>query len=162
MLKDFSTYLSERANRWMSEDKKVVIKENEINLDYYKKQLKRLPPISENQISIKLFGGNNQTNWLTLNIDSIEALREFFDICEKDIFLRKEKLSEEKEEFEIVEDLPEDYALIDRDYDVDELNKEFNTDYGCFFVKVGEGEYTSVYGCEGNIPDLDKEVHKVK
>lgn len=25
-------------------------------------------------------------------------------------------------------------------------------DYGCLFVKIGEGDYEEIYGCESNVP----------
>ena len=38
----------------------------------------------------------------------------------------------------------------------------FNTDYDSFFVIVGDGDYDSVYGSYGTVPNNDNEVHKVK
>lgn len=45
--------------------------------------------------------------------------------------------------------------------DTEELKKEF-PDYDSFFVEVGEGEYTQVWGFVGIVPYLSKFVSKLK
>jgi hypothetical protein len=35
-------------------------------------------------------------------------------------------------------------------------------DYGCLFVKVGDGDYTEIYGCENNIPYLHEWVDTIE
>lgn len=68
----------------------------------------------------------------------------------------------EAREFSVVKDIPKEYQFISNDTDVKEINKMYRTDYDSFFVIVGEGDYDSVYGMEGIVPDLDKAVYKVK
>ena len=47
--------------------------------------------------------------------------------------------------FDTVADLQNtDYILVNTDYDVNELNREYNQDYGCYFVLIGDGEYISM------------------
>ncbi len=60
-----------------------------------------------------------------------------------------------------VRDIPNNYILIDNDFDIQELNKQYNQDYGCYFALIGDGEYLALYGCESNVPYLYKSVYKV-
>ena len=56
----------------------------------------------------------------------------------------------------------EEYTLIQNDGDILELNSEFKTAYDGFIVKIGDGEYQEVYGFEGSIPWIDKQVSQIK
>ncbi len=60
-----------------------------------------------------------------------------------------------------VSDIPICYNLVNIDYEVSELNKAYNQDFGCYFILIDNGEYLSIYGCESNIPYLYKPVYKV-
>lgn len=74
----------------------------------------------------------------------------------------KPSVETEAKEYNIVKDIPDSYQFISNDSDVKAINDMYDTDYGSFFVIVGEGDYDSVYGLDGTIPELDEEVHKVK
>ena len=63
----------------------------------------------------------------------------------------------------IVLDIPDDFVFIDdvnTICDILGIDKNEN-EYGSFFVKAGDGEYTSVYGLKGCIPYLDAVVDKI-
>jgi hypothetical protein len=60
-----------------------------------------------------------------------------------------------------VKDIPADFIFVSNSQDVEPLNEEFNTDYDSFFVQVGDGEYTGVYGMSGIVPYNIRSVDKV-
>lgn len=65
-----------------------------------------------------------------------------------------------------VQDLQEDQDLI-LVVDSQEINhirelEGIKEDYGCLFVKVGEGEYTEIYGLKESVPYLWLTVEKLK
>jgi hypothetical protein len=35
-------------------------------------------------------------------------------------------------------------------------------DYGCLFVKVGDGDYSEIYGCESSVPYLTEWVDTIE
>lgn len=58
----------------------------------------------------------------------------------------------------------DDLELVTRDSDVQAIKDYLGgmaDDYDGFFVKIEDGEYTEIYGFEGTVPDLDKEVTKL-
>jgi hypothetical protein len=60
-----------------------------------------------------------------------------------------------------VADIPDTYTLIMIDYDVNELNQQYDQDYGCYFALIEDGCFIDLYGCEGNIPYMYKAVYHV-
>jgi hypothetical protein len=51
-----------------------------------------------------------------------------------------------------------DLILVDNSRDIESIKEYLGSpewfDYGCLFVKVCDGEYSEIYGCESNIPYL--------
>ena len=66
---------------------------------------------------------------------------------------------------ERVRDIPKNYQLItdmqDIDYILENIGCDEKGEYGCLFVLVGEGEYESVYCCEGITPYNDNLIYKL-
>lgn len=65
-----------------------------------------------------------------------------------------------------VSDIPDDYQLITDSQDIKALCESIGLDYweygdGCFFVLIGDGEYTSVYYCDYSVPCLDYNVERI-
>lgn len=73
-----------------------------------------------------------------------------------------------KREFDTIEDIGEDegFILVQDSQDIDELKHSIPDpsakDYDGFFVKVGDGEITEVYGFEGSVPRLDAPVARLE
>lgn len=73
-----------------------------------------------------------------------------------------------KREFDTIDDFNEreDFILIQDSQDIDELKHSIPDpsakDYDGFFVKVGDGEITEVYGFEGSVPRLDTPVERLE
>ena len=64
-------------------------------------------------------------------------------------------------EFETRKDL----TLVMTDLDVQAIktylgNRNVNG-FGCFLVKIENGDYTEIYGINGSVPYLDKSVYKI-
>jgi len=63
-----------------------------------------------------------------------------------------------------VESLDPDLMLITDSQEIESIAKSIGKDlseYGCLFVKVGDGEYESIYGCAGSVPYTYKTVDKI-
>lgn len=63
-------------------------------------------------------------------------------------------------------DKRQDLQLITDSQDVEAIKERFGNDqdledFGGFFIKIDNGDYDEVYGYEGTIPDLDKDIYKV-
>jgi len=70
-------------------------------------------------------------------------------------------------EYYHVSDIPDDYQLITDSQDIKALCESIGLDYweygdGCFFVLVCDGEYTSVYYCDYQVPHLDYNVERIE
>ncbi len=65
--------------------------------NYYDKQLQRVLPKENNlkgEIKIKVVNDDQSTNWMSLNLDSIDSLQAFIDILKEDLEKPKEKPKE--------------------------------------------------------------------
>jgi hypothetical protein len=69
------------------------------------------------------------------------------------------------ETIKTVQDIPENYILVQDSQAVDCLKEYFPgiefDGYYCFFVLVEDGEYTSIYGCVSYIPYKERPVFKL-
>jgi len=54
-----------------------------------------------------------------------------------------------------------DLIFISDSQDVSELRRQTGTDYDSYFIRVGDGEYTQIYGMYGIVPYLEKRVYEV-
>lgn len=64
-------------------------------------------------------------------------------------------------------DKRQDLQLITDSQDVEAIKEHFGNDqdledFEGFFIKIDNGDYDEVYGFEGIIPDLEKDIYKVK
>ncbi len=62
---------------------------------------------------------------------------------------------------------PGKYQLITNSQDIMiclemEAMEEMFSDVGCLFVRIGEGDYEEIWGCESSVPYLDKMVWRIK
>lgn len=64
-----------------------------------------------------------------------------------------------------VSDIPDDFILVQDSQDKDSIAQYFPIididEYGCLFVKVEDGEYKEIYGCESYVPYNNKPVDKL-
>lgn len=66
-----------------------------------------------------------------------------------------------------VSDIPDDYQLIDLSQDIRSICDHIGLDYEvydscCFFVNVGEGEYTDILYCNCSIPYNTEVVYRIE
>lgn len=69
-----------------------------------------------------------------------------------------------KIDYQTIADIPADYQLVTDSQDVEAIKNSFGAEAsgcGSFFVKVGDGDYESVYGFCGIVPTLTKHVYRV-
>lgn len=68
----------------------------------------------------------------------------------------------EEKDWEYVGDLQDEkYTLIDDSQDVEEINKSYDTDFGCFLAVVGEGDYDELWGIESSVPYNHKKAWRI-
>lgn len=69
-------------------------------------------------------------------------------------------------EVKTISELPDDLILVDRDYEVRDLNAFFGLSedeaFGGFFVRVKDGDYDEVWGFYGTVPYFDKLAWRIR
>lgn len=61
-----------------------------------------------------------------------------------------------------VSEISERYTFVSDSQDVKIINDDCNTDFDAFFVLIHEGEYISIYGMYGIVPELNKRLYHVR